>query len=155
MVQMARKAPAGDQLLRLDNQICFAVYSAAHAFNRVYKPLLDGLGLTYPQYLVMLVLWERDGVAVKEIGERLFLDSGTLTPLLKRLEQAGHIKRTRSREDERQVLIGLTSQGQALKDTARSVPPSILAASQCSVAELSAVKNEIVALRDRLNAVGV
>jgi hypothetical protein len=73
--EMARKPPAADQLLRLDNQICFAVYSAAHAFNRVYKPLLDRLGLTYPQYLVMLVLWERDGVPVKEIGERLFLDS--------------------------------------------------------------------------------
>ena len=149
---MARKPPTADQLLRLDNQICFAIYSTAHAFNRVYKPLLDRLGLTYPQYLVMLVLWERDGVPVKEIGERLFLDSGTLTPLLKRLEQAGFIKRTRSTEDERQVLIGLTSNGQALKDKARSVPPSILAAAQCSVAELSAVKNEIVALRDRLNA---
>ncbi len=80
---------AADQLLRLDNQICFAVYSTAHAFNRVYKPLLDRLGLTYPQYLVMLVLWERDGVPVKDIGERLFLDSGTLTPLLKRLEAGG------------------------------------------------------------------
>ena len=149
---MARKPLAADQLLRLDNQICFAVYSAAHAFNRVYKPLLDRLGLTYPQYLVMLVLWERDGVPVKEIGERLFLDSGTLTPLLKRLEQAGHIKRTRSTEDERQVLTGLTAQGQALKDKARTVPPSILAASECSVTELLAIKNEIVALRDRLNA---
>src|ERR1700760_1960738 len=100
----------------------------------------------------MLGLWARDGVAVKEIGERLFLDSGTLTPLLKRLEQAGLIKRTRSTEDERQVLIGLTSQGQAPKDKARAVPPSILAASECSVPELLAMKNEIVALRDRLNA---
>jgi len=149
---MARKPPIADQLLRLDNQICFAIYSTAHAFNRVYKPLLDRLGLTYPQYLVMLVLWERDGVPVKEIGERLYLDSGTLTPLLKRLEQAGLIKRTRSTEDERLVLVSLTSHGQALKDKARAVPPSILAASQCSIAELSAVKNEIVALRNRLNA---
>ena len=149
---MARKPPVSDQLLRLDNQICFAVYSAAHAFNRVYKPLLDRLGLTYPQYLVMLVLWEQDGVPVKGIGERLHLDSGTLTPLLKRLEQAGLVRRTRSTEDERQVLIGLTAQGQGLKDRARAVPPSILAASQCSVAELTAVKDEIVALRDRLNA---
>ena len=150
---MARKAPGGDQMLRLDNQICFAIYSAAHAFNRVYKPLLDRLGLTYPQYLVMLALWERDGVPLKEIGERLFLDSGTLTPLLKRLEAAGLVKRSRSTEDERQVKIALTAQGQALKDKARSVPLSILDASSCSVAELSAVKNEIVALRDRLNAV--
>src|ERR1700758_4597195 len=112
MMQMARKALAGDWPLRLDNQICFAVYSAAHAVNRVYKPLLDRLGLTYPQYLVMLALWESDGVPVKEIGERLFLDSGTLTPLLKRLEAAGLLKRNRSSADERQVLIALTPQGQ-------------------------------------------
>ncbi|MCA1376714.1 MULTISPECIES: MarR family transcriptional regulator [unclassified Bradyrhizobium] len=149
---MARKSTAVDPL-RLDNQICFAVYSATHAFNRVYKPLLDRLGLTYPQYLVMLVLWERDDVPVKEIGEKLFLDSGTLTPLLKRLEAAHLVRRTRSREDERQVLIGLTPQGHALKEKARSVPQSILAASDCSVSELVAMKDEIVALRDRLNAV--
>src|SRR5579864_4437691 len=120
--KMARKPVAVDQPLKLDNQICFAVYSAAHAFNRVYKPLLDRLGLTYPQYLVMLVLWERDGVPLKDIGERLFLDSGTLTPLLKRLEAAQLIQRTRSKEDERQVLISLTSRGQALREKARTVP---------------------------------
>jgi DNA-binding MarR family transcriptional regulator len=148
---MARKQTA-DPLLLLDNQICFAVYSAAHAFNRVYKPLLDRLGLTYPQYLVMLSLWERDGVPIKDIGERLFLDSGTLTPLLKRLETAGLVRRTRSKEDERQVLIDLTPQGQALKEKARAVPQSILEASDCSVAELVALKSEIVSLRDRLNA---
>lgn len=150
---MARKPSAADAPLRLDNQICFAVYSAAHAFNRVYKPLLDRLGLTYPQYLVMLVLWERDDVPVKEIGEKLFLDSGTLTPLLKRLEAAHLVKRTRSSEDERQVLIALTQQGHALKEKARSVPQSILATTDCSVSELVAMKDEIVALRDRLNAV--
>ncbi|VIO66738.1 Organic hydroperoxide resistance transcriptional regulator [Bradyrhizobium ivorense] len=144
---------AADQALRLDNQICFAVYSTAHAFNRVYKPLLDRLGLTYPQYLVMLALWERDDVPVKDLGERLFLDSGTLTPLLKRLEAADLIKRTRSTADERQVLIALTAQGHTLRDKAKSVPQSILAASDCSVGELMAMKNEIVALRDRLNAV--
>src|SRR5437879_10150784 len=97
---MARKQSALDPQ-RLDNQICFAVYSAAHAFNRVYKPLLDRLGLTYPQYLVMLVLWERDDVPVKSIGEKLHLDSGTLTPLLKRLEAAQLVKRRRSSEDAR------------------------------------------------------
>jgi DNA-binding MarR family transcriptional regulator len=149
---MAKK-PAADAPLLLGNQLCFAIYSTAHAFNRVYKPLLDGLGLTYPQYLVMLVLWERDGVPVKDIGERLFLDSGTLTPLLKRLEAAQLIKRTRDTADERQVLIALTSQGQALREKARAVPQSILAASACSIAELSAMKNDLVALRDRLNAV--
>jgi DNA-binding MarR family transcriptional regulator len=148
---MARK-PAADWPLQLDNQICFAVYSTAHAFNRVYKPLLDRLGLTYPQYLVMLVLWERDGVPLKDIGERLFLDSGTLTPLLKRLEAAELLKRTRSIEDERQVLIALTSKGQALKEKARAIPEGILASSACSLAELSSIRNDVVALRDRLNA---
>src|SRR6201988_4749769 len=105
---MVRKS-AGDLPLLLGNQLCFAVYSTAHAFNRFYKPMLDRLGLPYPQYLVMLVRGEQDGLPVKEIGERLFLDSGTLTPLLKRLEAAGLVRRARSREDERQVLISLTS----------------------------------------------
>ena len=146
---MARR---DDALLVLGNQLCFAVYSTAHAFNRVYKPLLDRLGLTYPQYLVMLALWERDGVPIKDIGERLFLDSGTLTPLLKRLEAAHLIKRSRSREDERQVLIALTSQGHALREKARAVPPAILAASGCPLGELVALKKNLVALRDQLNA---
>ena len=148
---MARKT-TNDLPLMLGNQICFAIYSTAHAFNRVYKPLLDRLGLTYPQYLVMLVLWERDGLSVTEIGERLFLDSGTLTPLLKRLEAAELIKRTRSTEDERQVLIALTSRGLTLKEKARAVPQAILAASACSVGELVAMKNQLVALRDQLNS---
>src|SRR3954449_1909081 len=125
--------PAGDLPLMLSSQLCFAIYSTAHAFNRVYKPLLDKLGLTYPQYLVMLVLWERDGVPLKDIGERLFLDSGTLTPLLKRLEAAELIKRTRSTEDERQVLIALTAKGHALRERARAVPQAILANSACPV----------------------
>src|SRR3979409_710681 len=98
---MARKY-ATDLPLLLGNQLCFAIYSTAHAFNRVYKPLLKRLGLTYPQYLVMLVLWERDGLPVRDIGERLFLDSGTLTPLLKRLQAAGAVKRTRSTDHARQ-----------------------------------------------------
>jgi DNA-binding MarR family transcriptional regulator len=148
---MAKK-PAAHLPLMLDNQLCFAVYSTAHAFNRVYKPLLDRLGLTYPQYLVMLVLWERDDVPVKDIGERLFLDSGTLTPLLKRLEAADLIRRTRSTDDERQVLITLTSHGLALREKAKAVPQGILAASACSVGELVAMKNDLIALRDKLNA---
>jgi DNA-binding MarR family transcriptional regulator len=148
---MTRKSAVEAPLL-LGNQVCFAVYSTAHAFNRFYKPLLERLGLTYPQYLVMLVLWEQEGLPVKEIGERLFLDSGTLTPLLKRLEAAQLIKRRRSTEDERQVLIALTPQGQALREKARAVPLGILASSACSVAELSAMKNDLIALRDKLNA---
>jgi DNA-binding MarR family transcriptional regulator len=146
---MAKK-PA-NPLLQLDNQLCFAVYSAGHAFNRVYKQLLERLGLTYPQYLAMLVLWEQDDVPVKDIGERLFLDSGTLTPLLKRLEAAGLIKRTRSAEDERQMLIALTPQGQALREKAKAVPMGILSASACTVGEMAAMKDDLVALRDRLN----
>ena len=149
---MARKH-AADLPLRLDNQLCFAVYSTAHAFNRVYKPLLDRLGLTYPQYLVMLVLWERDGVPVKGIGERLFLDSGTLTPLLKRMEAAGLIMRTRGTEDERQVMIALTPAGEALREKARAVPQAILASSACSLGELATMRTELVALRDKLTAV--
>jgi DNA-binding MarR family transcriptional regulator len=148
---MARKH-AADLPLLLGSQLCFAVYSTAHAFNRAYKPLLDRLGLTYPQYLVMLVLWERDGVPVKDIGERLFLDSGTLTPLLKRLEVAELITRARSTEDERQVLVALTAQGRALREKARSVPQTILASSTCSIAELSELRSDLIALRDRLNA---
>jgi MarR family transcriptional regulator, organic hydroperoxide resistance regulator len=148
---MAKKSMAEAQLM-LGNQLCFAIYSTAHAFNRVYKPLLDRLGLTYPQYLVMLVLWERDGVAVREIGERLFLDSGTLTPLLKRLEAAHLVRRTRSSEDERQVLIALTAQGQALREKARAVPGAVLSASGCSIGELSSLRKSLVALRDQLNA---
>lgn len=106
----------------LDEQICFAVYSAAHAFNRAYRPFLAGLGLTYPQYLVMLVLWEQDRQSVKAIGERLMLDSGTLTPLLKRLEASGFILRKRGREDERQVLVELSAAGRSLREKAGRSP---------------------------------
>lgn len=141
-----------DAALRLSSQLCFAVYSTAHAFNRVYKPILDALALTYPQYLVMLVLWEEDGLTVSEIGERLHLDSGTLTPLLKRLEAAGQLKRRRDAADERQVRIFLTPKGRALRDKARTVPHRVLCASGQSTAELQALKAELIRLRDRLNA---
>src|SRR3569833_2186212 len=149
---MPRKS-AADVPLLLSNQLCFAVYSTAHAFNRVYKPLLDRLGLTYPQYLVMLVLWERDGLSVKEIGERLFLDSGTLPPLLKRLEAAHLVKRTRSKADERHVLVALPAQGAGLREKARAViPPAILAASGCSIGDLSELQKSLVTLRKQLDA---
>jgi DNA-binding MarR family transcriptional regulator len=121
--------PDIDELLRLDNQFCFALYSASLAMTKTYKPFLENLNLTYPQYLVMLILWEQDNVLVKEIGERLFLDSGTLTPLLKRLEAAGLIERTRDPEDERQVRITLTKAGRALKRKAHGVPFQVLCAS--------------------------
>ncbi|MGB6101852.1 MAG: MarR family transcriptional regulator, partial [Comamonas sp.] len=101
------------EALRLDRQLCFALYSASLAMTRLYKPLLDAIGLTYPQYLAMLVLWERDGLTVSELGERLSLDSGTLTPLLKRMEVAGLLQRERDAQDERCVRVVLTRTGRA------------------------------------------
>jgi DNA-binding MarR family transcriptional regulator len=136
----------------LNDMLCFTVYSTAHAFNRVYKPLLDALELTYPQYLVMLGLWERDGVTVKQIGEQLHLDSGTLTPLLKRLESAGLIRRARDAADERQVRISLTPKGAALREKARTVGHGIVDACKQSRDELSTLNAQLVRLRDRLNA---
>ena len=138
-------------ILRLDNQVCFALYSASLAMTKLYKPLLDQIGLTYPQYLVMLVLWEQDGVTVSELGERLFLDSGTLTPLLKRLEAQGQIARLREVQDERRVRITLTAEGRALRDQAEAIPQCVLQSSQCSIAELTALTTELKQLRDRLS----
>ncbi|MBX3499336.1 MAG: MarR family transcriptional regulator [Alphaproteobacteria bacterium] len=137
--------------LSLSNQMCFAVYSTAHALNRVYKPLLEPLGLTYPQYLVMLVLWEADGLSVKEIGQRLRLDSGTLTPLLKRLQAAGLVRRERDTSDERQVRIGLTVKGEALRKKAEAVPHGLLGATGCTLEEVQALKAELERLRERLD----
>jgi DNA-binding MarR family transcriptional regulator len=144
--------PSADDMLRLDNQLCFAVYSASLAMTKLYKPLLDKLKLTYPQYLVMLVLWERDGLMVSELGERLSLDSGTLTPLLKRLEANGLVARIRDVADERRVHVSLTAAGRRLKARAASVPACLMAASQCSVEELVALTQQIQQLRDRVKA---
>jgi DNA-binding MarR family transcriptional regulator len=149
---MPQEHPTAADRLQLDAQLCFAVYSAAHAYNRLYRPLLDRLRLTYPQYLVMLVLWETDGPTVKALGKRLLLDSGTLTPLLKRLEAAGLVSRERSATDERQVLIQLTEAGRALKDEAASIPPLIGGAFGRSEADAQALKETLIDLRDRLNA---
>lgn len=119
---------APDDLLRLDNQLCFAVYAAAHAFSAAYKPLLEPFGLSYPQYLVLLALWERDGLSVKEIGARLELDSGTLTPLLKRLEASGYLRRERVPGNERQLQVGLTEAGRSLRERIGSVRAQIVCA---------------------------
>lgn len=136
--------------LRLDNQVCFALYSASLAMTKLYKPLLDEIGLTYPQYLVMLVLWEQDGLTVSALGERLFLDSGTLTPLLKRLEGAGLLGRLRDVQDERRVRITLTPAGRALRDTAERIPACVLQQSQCSLPELLALTEQLKTLRGHL-----
>ena len=139
-------------MLQLDNQLCFALYSTSLAMTKVYKPLLDELGLTYPQYLAMLVLWEKDGLMVSELGEKLYLDSGTLTPLLKRLESSGLISRIRAVEDERRVHITLTAAGRKLKARAAKIPGCILSASQCSIPELMSLTQQVQALRRQLVA---
>lgn len=138
--------------LKLDEQLCFSVYAAAHAFNRFYKPLLEPLGLTYPQYLVLLTLWEQEGLPLKSIGERLGLDSGTLTPLLRRMETAGLVTRSRDREDERIVRVSLTARGRRLHAKAKAFPESIGRAAHCSAAELNALRKLLFALRDDLDA---
>ena len=136
--------------LALDQQFCFALYSASHAMTKTYKPMLDRLGLTYPQYLVMLVLWEQDGILVKDIGARLFLDSGTLTPLLKRLETNGLVSRNRNRLDERQVRIELTEQGRSLRSQAEAIPGQLLCASGQALATLGGIRTELARVRDDL-----
>jgi DNA-binding MarR family transcriptional regulator len=136
-----------DPALLLDNQLCFALYSTSLAMTKLYKPLLDALGLTYPQYLVMLVLWEQDDVSVSALGERLFLDSGTLTPLLKRMEAAKLLVRTRSKADERRVQISLTEAGRQLKARAATVPACLVAATHCPIPELMDLTKKVQSLR--------
>jgi DNA-binding MarR family transcriptional regulator len=140
-----------DETLRLDRQLCFAAYSVSQAFTRVYKPQLDQLGLTYPQYLVLLVLWESDDQTVKGIGDRLGLDSGTLTPLLKRLEAADIVRRTRDSADERQVRITLTSAGRGLEAQAARVFEEVGRATGLCSADLEALRETLIGLRDTLN----
>ncbi len=136
----------------LDNQLCFALYSASLAMTKLYKPLLDGLGLTYPQYLVMLVLWEEDGPSVSSLGERLNLDSGTLTPLLKRMETAGWLVRQRSSEDERRVHVWLSPTGQQLQQQAAHIPGCVATQSGVALGELVALTGQIKHMRDALLA---
>jgi DNA-binding MarR family transcriptional regulator len=138
--------------LPLDDQLCFAVYSTGMAIQRLYKPLLDGLGLTYPQYLVLNVLWQDTAQPVGAIAERLALESSTLTPLLKRLEAAGLVTRTRNPADERQVLVALTPAGQALRERTGCVGAALLAGSGRSMAELGALNRQLRALRDAIYA---
>ncbi|MFG1477387.1 MarR family transcriptional regulator [Xanthobacter sp. V4C-4] len=152
---MSEHPPSPMPRPRLDHHLCFAIYAAGHAFNRVYKPLLEAIGLTYPQYLVMLLLWEQDDVPVGALGERLSLDSSTLTPLLKRLEAMGHLTRARDTRDERVVRVRLTPQGRALEQAAERIPECILAATGLEIEDLTRLQHQITALRARLEqAVG-
>lgn len=150
MSEQWQPPPPGVNLLALDNQFCFALYSASHAMTKTYKPMLDRLGLTYPQYLVMLVLWEQDAILVKDIGARLFLDSGTLTPLLKRLEANGLVSRNRDPHDERQVRIVLSPQGRSLRTEAQAIPEQVLCASGQQIASLGRLRSDLARVRDDL-----
>lgn len=147
----ADKADVATKALSVDNQLCFAVYAAAHAFGRAYRALLSSHGLTYPQYLVLLVLWEQEGLTVKEIGTRLFLDSGTLTPLLKRLEAAGQVRRARDRVDERQVSIFLTAKGRSLQGKMDCIPVQAGGLTGMSLEERRALLDNLVTLRGSLH----
>ena len=137
---------------QLDHQLCFAVYSTSLVMTRLYKAPLEKLKLTYPQYIVMLALWEQDDIMVSTLGERLSLDSGTLTPLLKRLEASDFVARARDVTDERRVRVTLTATGRKLKARAATVPGCLMAATQCSVSELVALTQQLQSLRDRIKA---
>ena len=137
--------------LALDHQLCFALYSASLAMTKAYKPLLDPLGLTYPQYLAMLVLWEGDGISVTALGQRLALDSGTLTPLLKRLQALGLLQRLRDCHDERRVLLQLSAAGHALKARALAVPQAIACATRCDLQQLGQLTQQLQQLRRHLH----
>ena len=145
-----RNTPDPAAWLALDHQLCFALYSASLAMTKLYKPLLEPLGLTYPQYLVMLALWEGDDLTVSDLGARLTLDSGTLTPLLKRLEAAGLVVRLRDAADERRVRLRLTPAGRALKRRAQAVPQHIACAVGCPLDEISELTQRLQALRGQL-----
>ncbi|GGF65854.1 transcriptional regulator [Azorhizobium oxalatiphilum] len=143
--------PAGSGFC-LDDLLCFAVYSAEHAFTRAYRPLLKALDVTYPQYLILVLLWRKDGQSVKALGEQLHLDSGTLTPLLKRLEVAGIVRRARNPADERVVNIFLTDAGRALEANAQEVLRAMGSAIGLCEADAVELREKMIALRDRLNA---
>ena len=146
----AASKPLSAQALLLDNQLCFALHSTSLLMTKVYKPLLQAIGLTYPQYLAMMVLWEEDELTVSEISSRLLTDPGSMTPLLKRLEAEGLLSRTRSREDERVVVVELTDTGRALQEKAKDVPQCILGASGMALEQLRKLQGDLIALRANL-----
>jgi DNA-binding MarR family transcriptional regulator len=136
--------------LMLDNQLCFALYSTSLMMTKTYKPLLQALGLTYPQYLAMLVLWENEGITVSEISARMLTDPGSLTPLLKRLESEGLLQRQRSSQDERVVQLYLTDAGRALHEQAKALPACILKASALNMEQLGKLRDDLIELRGHL-----
>lgn len=138
-------------ILSLDNQLCFSAYAVSRAITKIYRPFLDELSITYPQYLVMLVLWENNTISLKEMGTKLYLDSGTLTPLLKRLEAMGLLERERSSEDERVLRITITEKGLNLREKALSVPAGIITSINTDLQELAELKQRLDKLLDRIN----
>ncbi len=140
--------------LLLDNQLCYALYAAAHRMTKSYRPMLERMGLTYPQYLVLLVLWETDGLTVSEIGRRLRLDSGTLTPVLKRLEAIGYLMRSRRQSDEREVEIALTEAGRALRAKAVGVRQSVMCQLRLTEPEIQQMRQDLNLLIENLSANG-
>ena len=150
---MPRRTTSDSPLL-LDRQLCFALYSNSLAMTKRYKPLLAPLGLTYPQYLVMLVLWERDGLGVNELGERLYLDSGTLTPLLRRMESTGWLARHRAEDDERRVIVSLTPEGRALRQRASHIPHRLAESVGCAADEVAELTERLQRLRGQLTDTG-
>lgn len=138
--------------LQLDNQLCFALYSTSLSMTKLYTPWLSALQLTYPQYLILLVLWEQDNMTVTELGDRLYLNSGTLTPLLKRMEASGWLLRQRSDQDQRRVHIQLTPQGVALKAQAADIPRCVVEATGCTLTELLSITQQLKTLRERLHS---
>lgn len=140
-----------DELLKLDNQLCFAMYAASKEITRLYKPFLDELGITYTQYITLLVLWEKDNITVKELGEKLYLDSGTLTPLLKKLEAMDIVKRVRDTKDERNVFVELTDKGRSMKTTALEFPHKIFCGTGLSIEEAIDLREKLKILLGNLN----
>ncbi|MGL4396888.1 MAG: MarR family winged helix-turn-helix transcriptional regulator [Hyphomicrobium sp.] len=144
------KSSLSYELLQLDNQLCFALYAATRAIAKTYRVRLAPMGLTYPQYLVLIVLWEADGLTVSDIGERLFLDSGTLTPLIKRLEMMKLVKRKRSKTDEREVEVSLTAKGAGLRNDALDARKYVACRLQMSERQIMALRGELMAMIGRL-----
>ncbi|MDP4145129.1 MAG: MarR family transcriptional regulator [Bacillota bacterium] len=130
-------------ILKLDNQLCFALYACSREINKLYKPFLDKLGITYTQYVTLLVLWEQDNITVKELGAKLHLDSGTLTPLLKKLETQDIVQRIRDKEDERNVYVRLTSKGADMKNQAVEIPTRVFCSTGLSIDEAAQLKEKL------------
>ncbi len=148
---MTDMCPNEDQLL--DNQLCFALYAASKAMTQAYRGYLDPLGITYPQYLVFMVLWEQDGIPLKRLGERLYLDSGTLTPLVKRLEKEGFLTRDRAKEDEREIRVRLTAKGRKLQQKAAAIPGAMGCAADVDVKDAVRMRDELKWLLQKLQTV--